>query len=217
MIAGMSDPDHHNAAAERGEASAEAESPTNRRILSRERLHQGRVFDLERVTLADDAETELEREVVRHPGAVCVLPMVLPGEDGAASADEPTIVLIRNDRFAVERVLLELPAGGLEIGEAPERCAKRELEEETGYAASELAALGIFYTTPGITDEKMHAFVARGLWHVGQRLEAGEDIELAPMPVSRVLGLLDAGAFSDAKTMLTLLLAVRRGVIEGGA
>ena len=130
-------------------------------------------------------------------------------------AGEPAAVLIRNERFAVGETLWELPAGTLEPGEEPAACAGRELEEETGYRAASVEGLCTFYTTPGMTDEKMHAFVARGLEHVGQRLEEDERIEPRVLGVREVMGLVDGGGPVDGKSLTALLVAARRGVLGG--
>ncbi|HVT81718.1 MAG TPA: NUDIX hydrolase, partial [Phycisphaerae bacterium] len=115
-----------------------------------------------------------KREVVLHPGAVIVLPVLQDGR----------IVMIRNRRHTVNEVLLELCAGTLErdeagVSEDPLACAGRELEEETGYRAGKVVPFGWFYTSPGILTEKMYAFVATDLTQVGQDLEDNEQIEVA--------------------------------------
>lgn len=184
---------------------ASGEKALSFREVSRETLHRGRKFDFERVTLRD-GEREIAREVVRHPGAVCVLPLLAEG----ASV---RVVFVRNERFTVGRRLLELPAGTMEAGEAPTACAGRELIEETGYRAERLEALASFYTTPGMTDERMHAFVASGLSHVGQRLEEDERMTVELVGVAEALEMAAGGAIEDGKTALTLLLAARRGVL----
>ena len=134
----------------------------------RRTIHEGPQFDYEEVTLVGSDGKERTRQYVKHPGAVCICP-VLEGEDGVE------VIFIRNERFTVGKALLELPAGTLEEGEAVETCAARELIEETGYEAARIVPLGSFYTTPGMTDEVMHAFAATGLTHVGQRLEVAAD------------------------------------------
>jgi len=176
-------------------------SPT---VARRTTLHKGRKFDFELVTTEVAPGRTLTREVVRHPGAVLILP-VLP--DGR-------IVLIRNRRIAVDAWLYELPAGTLEPGEDPADCARRELEEETGYRAQRMDPLVTFYTTPGLTDEKMRAFVATGLTSVGQALEEDENIEVHPTPIPDVLAMIDRGELVDGKSILALLLALRRGLLR---
>jgi ADP-ribose pyrophosphatase len=173
---------------------------------ARRTIHEGRKFDYEEVTLVGRDGAERTRQYVRHPGAVCVCPIL---EEGGAQ----TVVFIRNERFAIGETLLELAAGTIDPGEAPDACARRELIEETGYEASELIPLGSFYTTPGMTDELMHAYAARGLTHVGQRLEAEEEIEVELVPASEALRRLDAGELMDAKSIVTLVRAMRRGLV----
>jgi len=176
---------------------------------TRETILKGRKFDFERVTFTNRVGERTTREVVRHPGAVCILPIL---DDGRAG-EEARVVMIRVYRFALDRDTWELPAGTLEAGEAPEACAPRELIEETGFEASSLTKLGSFHTTPGMTDELMHAFVATGLREVGQRLEEDELIKPVVVTVGEALAMIDDGRLADAKSMLTLLLAVRRGLV----
>ncbi len=167
-------------------------------------LHKGRKFDFEILEFPGSDGSLLRREVVRHPGAVVILPIL----------DDGQIVLIRNHRPSLDRPLFELPAGTLEPPEAPEACAARELIEETGYKAATIQPLGRFYTSPGLSDELMWAFVASGLTHVGQRLEPDERLTVHPFPAAAVLGMIDSGDLVDGKSMLTLLWAARRGLIR---
>ncbi|TVQ62610.1 MAG: NUDIX hydrolase [Phycisphaerales bacterium] len=184
---------------------ASDEAALSFREVSREVLHRGRKFDFERVTLRDGTR-EIEREMVRHPGAVCVLPLL-------ETPEGVRVVFVRNERFTVGRRLLELPAGTIEPGEAPLVCAGRELIEETGYEALRLEPMGSFLTTPGMTDERMHAFVATGLRHVGQRLEEDERMTVELLGVEAALERAGGGAIEDGKTVCTLLLAARRGLL----
>jgi ADP-ribose pyrophosphatase len=182
----------------------------SREVAPRRLLHRGKKFDFEILTLRDARGNVIEREVVRHPGAVVIVPVLDRGPDGQAG---PHIVLIRNRRIAVGQTLLECPAGTLEPPEPPERCAARELIEETGYRPATVTALGWFYTTPGLTDEKMHAFAATGLEQVGQDLEEDENITFEIVPAGRALGMIGTGELADAKSMLALILADRRGML----
>src|SRR5690606_9364977 len=130
-----------------------------------------------------------------HPGAVAILPLL----------DDWRVVLIRNHRLSIDRTLWELCAGTLEPGEEPAATAARELIEETGYEASDLEPLTTFYPSPGITTERMYAFRARGLRHVGQRLEATERIEVEARPLPEVLEMIRRGEIRDGKTIATVL------------
>jgi ADP-ribose pyrophosphatase len=135
------------------------------------------------------------RPVIVHPGSVVILPWL---EDGR-------VVLIRNERVSVGRALLELPAGTREPREDPLACAARELREETGYKARELAPLTGFFLAPGSSDERMAAFVARGLVSVGQRLEDDERITVVPTPWDACLAMARDGLIEDAKSLAVLL------------
>lgn len=137
----------------------------------------------------------VEREVVIHPGAVIILPVLADGR----------IVLIRNRRHTVQDVLLELPAGTLEKGEDPAVCAARELTEETGYTAEKITPFGWFFTSPGVLTEKMYSFVATGLTAGSQDLDENEQIEPQVFTREELLALIQKNQIVDAKTIATLL------------
>lgn len=158
--------------------------------------HEGPVFRVERREYAPPGGRAFVRDIVRHPGAVTILPVL----------DDGGIVFVRNYRVAVDAPLLELPAGKLERGEDPKEAAGRELEEETGYRAAAIVPLGQFFTTPGFSDERMHAFLATGLTHVGQRLEPGEEITVETVPSVEVWPMIRDGAIRDGKTIAALAL-----------
>lgn len=172
--------------------------------IERTLIHHGRRFDFELVTQTVADGSTLRREVVRHPGAVVVL----------ALTDDNRIVLIRNFRVAVEDWVWELPAGTMEPPEPAIDCAKRELEEETGYLAGAIEPIGEFLTTPGMTDELMRAFFARDLTKVEQRLEHDERIEVHLTPVEETLEMIESGVLRDAKSMISILLALRTGLLN---
>lgn len=162
----------------------------------RERLLQTRKFSVERITWAhpDEGERTHAHEIIVHPGAVVVLPILENGD----------WVLIRNHRPAVGRELLELPAGTLEPGEAPPACARRELEEETGFQAERLEPLLEFYTSPGVSTERMYGFVARGLTEGKQNLEPSEYIHVQRCRPQEVRRWLFDGTLEDGKTLAML-------------
>ncbi len=162
--------------------------------------HRGRLFSVQVLTWTDGLGRTVRREVVRHPGAVLVVP-VLP--DGR-------LVMIRNYRVAVGGRLWELPAGSLGAGEDPARAAGRELEEETGYRAGRLDRLCEFYTSPGFCDELMRVFVARDLEPVERRLEPGEDIDGEVVDPALALAMIEDGRILDGKSIVALLLWARR-------
>jgi ADP-ribose pyrophosphatase len=174
---------------------SDGSTPTTGSGATREKLFQGVKFGVERRHVPTRGGGTAMREVVVHPGAVVVLPIL----------DDGRIVMIRNHRFAVEETLWELCAGTLEPGEDPAVTAARELIEETGYEASHIDPLTMFYTSPGICDERMYAFVATGLSEVGQRLEATEQIEVEILTRAEVMDLVRTGEVRDGKTLATLL------------
>lgn len=136
------------------------------------------------------------REVVIHPGAVVILPLL----------DDKNVIMIRNERFAVGEILWELPAGTLESGEQPKETAARELIEETGYEANQIDYLSSFYTTPGFCNERMFVYIAKDLKFVGQKLNATEKITVETLKWEQVLNNIENGEIHDGKTITTLLL-----------
>jgi ADP-ribose pyrophosphatase len=154
-------------------------------------IHRGRVFAVEEVRFRDAGGKVLERDVVRHPGAVTVIPVLGDGR----------LVMIRNWRVAVGGWLDEFCAGKLEPGEDPAAAAARELEEETGHAAGSVRAVGTFFTSPGFADERMHVFEATGLRAVPRRLEEGERIEVVVRTVDELERMIRDGRILDGKTI----------------
>lgn len=174
------------------------------RVISRRLIHKGVKFDLEVLRWAIGAGEPIEREVVRHPGSVVVLPLTNDGR----------MVMIRNFRLSVERELWELPAGTRGQNEDPALCAARELEEETGFRAATLTPLCRFHLSPGMTDELMHVFVGTGLSRVEQRLEPDEAIRPIEMESGAVIRMIKAGEIEDAKTIAVVLMAEQRGLLR---
>ncbi len=163
-------------------------SPVRKRLLST------RLFAVEHREYPGPDGAVIGRDVVVHPGAVVILPVLSDGR----------FVLIRNYRYTVERELWELPAGTREPDESPAATARRELEEETGYRADSVEPLLTFFTSPGVLTEQMHAFVATGLAHVGQKLMADERIRVSPVAAGEARRMLVEGEFADAKTIAVL-------------
>lgn len=174
-------------------------------LLSSEPIYQGRIIalNLDTVRFPDGSSGVLE--MVRHPGAAAVLPFL--DDPGAA---DPRVVLIRQYRWAADGELWEVPAGRLDPGEAPEACAARELEEETGWRAGALVPLAPLWTTPGFSDERIHLFAATGLVPGAHRREADEFLEVHELRWSRVMAMAGGGEIRDAKTLATLFLAERK-------
>ncbi len=135
------------------------------------------------------------KEIVEHPGAVAILPIL----------DGDRVCLIRNQRRAAGKVLVELPAGTLEPGEDPADCARRELAEETGYRADHVEKLIDFYMSPGILTERMHVYVATGLNAGSTTLEPGEQIEPLIVSWADAMAMARDGTIEDAKSLVGLL------------
>lgn len=152
-------------------------------------------FTVERVTqLLDDGST-ISREVIKHPGAVVIVPLM----------DDGRICLIRNYRISIDQELIELPAGTLEPPEPPIETARRELIEETGYRCDSIVPLCEFYMSPGILDEHMHCFLASGLTLGDPAREHGEQISNYPVTISELASLLRSGRIKDSKSLSALL------------
>jgi ADP-ribose pyrophosphatase len=165
------------------------------RLKDEKTLLDGQRFRVVSLQYRDSKGQQHTRQVVRHPGAVTILPMV----------DAEHVCLIRNYRPGVDQTLLELPAGTLEPGEDPRHTAFRELEEETGYRAQQMELLCEFYTSPGILDERMWLYVATQLTGGPQKLDDGEEIENEVVSWSECLRLVREGAIQDGKSLVGLL------------
>lgn len=149
-------------------------------------LFEGKKIDLYR---------DGHKEFVVHPGAVVILPLLSDSE----------VILIKNERFAVDETLWELPAGTLEPNETPLSTAYRELIEEIGYQAKEMNPLFSFFTTPGFCNEKIFAFAAKELRFVGQNLNADEKISLKILSWDKIIQMIREGTIHDGKTIAALL------------
>jgi ADP-ribose pyrophosphatase len=168
--------------------------------LGSRRIHTGRIvqLDIDTVRYPDGSVGELE--MIRHSGASAVIPIL----SGPAEPD-PQVLLIRQYRYAAGGEIWEIPAGRLDPGEDPGVCARRELLEETGVEAGRLERLTTIYTTPGFTDERIHLFAAFELQTGEHRREADEFMEVAPHPISRILGMIRDGDIVDSKTICAVL------------
>ncbi len=147
----------------------------------------------DKVSLPNGGESS--REVVRHPGAAVIAPVL---EDGA-------VLLEWQFRYPLGRHILEFPAGKLESGEDPQTAAARELLEETGYRARYWRRMLTAETSPGFCDERAHIFLARGLEYEGHPGEADEFVSVEITPFERALSMVQNGEITDAKTVAALL------------
>lgn len=166
-------------------------------IRERKILFQGLVVNLEQMEVKVGDKGWHVFQIVRHPGGVGVLPL----------HDDGTITLIRQLRPAVDRRMLEIPAGRLDPGEDPAACGARELLEETGLVAKKFEPLGLLYSSPGVFDEAIHLFLATGLVQEDARPEYYEDIESERIPLKEALEMAARGEICDAKTTVALFRA----------
>ena len=170
--------------------------------LFEKKLTSRQVFDGVVVKLFVD-EVELPngeksvREIVRHPGAVCVVPV---DNDG-------NVIMVRQYRYAFGQVLLEIPAGKLEKGEEPLPAAMRELEEETGTVAGKMEYLGELYTTVAIFDENIHMYLATDLTYKDAHPDQDEFLEVEKMPLDTLVKMVMDGEIKDSKTQVAILKA----------
>ena len=168
--------------------------------INTKRVYDGRIVrvDLDTVRAPDGSEMHLE--IVRHRGASAIVP-VLSGID----SEDPSVLLIKQYRYATGGTIWEIPAGVLEPGEEPIDCARRELREEVGAETKELEHLITMYTTPGFTDERIHLFLATGLTVGETEHEPDEFLEVVALPMSQILEMIRDGELVDGKSVTALL------------
>ena len=164
-------------------------------FLDGEEVYSGRLLKVhrDRVRLPDGSETL--REYIRHPGAVVILALL---EDGQ-------VVLERQFRYPHGRVFVELPAGKRDAGEDPAACARRELQDETGYVAKEWRRLGVIHNAIAYSDEAIELWLARGLEMRSPKLEPGEFLEVFTLPLAEAQEMVRDGRITDAKSVAGLL------------
>ena len=168
--------------------------------MSRQIVHTGRRIRVAVDTTTAPDGTLITRDMIFHPGAVVILPVL----------DAENVVLLRNHRFVIGETLWECPAGTVEPNEPLLDCAKRELAEETGYTADRWTSLGYLFASPGVMDEKLHLFIAEGLTEGVMRPEADEQLHPVTVPLADAVRMCLSGEIKDAKTITSLLLWERR-------
>lgn len=169
------------------------------KLLERRAVYEGRMLHVysDRVEIGG---RETTREVVLHPGACAILPVT----------EKKEILFVRQYRYAAEETLLEIPAGKIDPGEAPDVCAARELTEETGFRAERLRKLGAVFTTPGFCNEKIHLYLADRLVPAHQHLDTDEFLDVVKIPLDEALEMIRNGEISDAKTLAAFAIAAGR-------
>lgn len=165
------------------------------KTLSTKHVYQGKILNLrvDQITLPNGKEAA--REVVEFSQAVAVV----------ALKENNDVLLVSQYRYPVGEVLIEIPAGKLDRDESPEQCARRELQEETGYTAKHLAKICEFYTTPGFSTELMHIFYATGLSEGEQSPDEDEFVKVSEVPYAEAIKMIHAGKIRDGKTIAGLL------------
>jgi ADP-ribose pyrophosphatase len=169
------------------------------KTLSSQTIYEGKIISLrlEEVELPDG--NRAKRELVQHPGAVALIPITNEGK----------IILVKQYRKSLNRTLIEIPAGRIEVGEDPKITALRELEEETGYGAREVTYIQSFATSPGFADEIIHLYLAENLYEIENPAAGDEDefIELLEATIDEAEQMVAAGDIYDAKTAFAVIYA----------
>ena len=177
------------------EGGASPDDHLRERTIESKQVYRGHFLDVRRDRIALPDGKVAHREYIRHPGAVMVVPLL---EDGR-------LVMERQYRYPMGRVMLEFPAGKLDAGEDTLVCGQRELLEETGYSAAEWAYAGVLHNAIAYSDEGIHIYFARGLTRGEQKLDDGEFLELVTHTVDDLDRMAAAGELTDAKTLIGLL------------
>lgn len=166
------------------------------KTIATKKIYDGKIISVQ----VDDVELPnghtAKREIVKHQGAVAVMPITKDGK----------LIVVRQFRKPLERSIVEIPAGKLERGEDPLECAKRELEEETGFKAKEYKHISSFYTSPGFADELLHLYMATGLVEGECKPDEDEFVEVMYVTLEEARKLHEAGEIRDAKTVLALFV-----------
>ena len=162
--------------------------------MRKKRIYDGKIVQLDEYSLTIEGR-KVRREIVKHPGAAAIL----------AFDEKGKIILVRQHRFP-QGYILEIPAGTLEKGESPKRCALREIQEETGYKAKGMIHLITYYPSVGYNTEAIHCFVASELTRVKKKLDTDEFITVKKMELPRLIKMIKSGKIIDSKTICAVMV-----------
>ena len=161
-----------------------------------EKTYQGKVFYVTRDTAELEDGKEVQRDVVHHSGGVCVVPLTEKG----------TVLMVKQFRYPMQQVTLEIPAGKLEAGEDPADCGRRELREEAGRTCGKYTPLGKLFPTPAYDTEVIHMYLAQELSAPeAQDLDDGAFLDVTELPLEQAVQMVMDGEIPDAKTQIALL------------
>jgi ADP-ribose pyrophosphatase len=160
-------------------------------------IHEARVFKLVRENVTLPNGITLDMDIIRHPGAAAIVPL----------KNNTTVILLRQYRHAIAETIWEVPAGTLHGNESPLECAKRELEEETGFRADKWEKLGVIAPLPAYSDERIHVYLTMELTPSRQNLDQDEILEVQEVTLGDALEMISNGQIKDSKTISSLFLA----------
>ncbi len=163
--------------------------------LSGELIYDGKIVRLERDTVRLEDGTEALREVVRHPGGVCVL----------ALTEQDEVLIVRQFRYPYQEITIEVPAGKIEYGEDPAECGRRELLEECGCTPDCFEYLGLLYPTTAYNTEIIRIYLAKGLHFGAQKLDDEEFLDVERIPFDKLLDMVLNDEVHDSKTQIAVL------------
>jgi ADP-ribose pyrophosphatase len=170
----------------------------NFKVEKSEILFRGKVFDLQVDQIIYNSGNKGIREIAVHPGGAVIVPV----------RDDGKILMVTQFRYPLKKIILEFPAGKLDKGEDPIKCAVRELEEETGYKTENIFKLGEIYTTPGFCSEILHLYLAKSLTYGEHKREEGEEgMEIFEFSEQEIEDKIRRGEINDAKSICAFHLA----------
>lgn len=167
------------------------------KTMGSETIFEGRVIRVKRDTVELPNGSTATREVVEHPGGVAIVPV----------DDEGNVYMVRQYRYPLGRLCLEIPAGKLDYGESHKECGLRELSEETGMETDNFVYLGVFCPSPGFSQELIHIYLATRLHQKSMHLDEDEFLEVEKYPLHELIGMIHEGKIQDGKTVIGLLMA----------